>query len=229
MHYFFLTLRPIQSIEALEERIDLRDMSKYCGGEVINSLEHVEVKVNLIYSRRGDLLIKITSPGGTVSNLTHYRKSDSFFKLKDLKNWTLMTLHLWGETAVGEWKLSLKNSQTQHANEGWLLFQNKKEHLPFYDFYFVFSWQGTLFGWTLILHGTTLNPFVQARDQPTISKPPTGKTTNSKTPTSGITNGPIVNRRILLTSKGTSKHFFLYRACGCLFASLCLCESDGCH
>ena len=96
-------------------------MSKHCGGVVINYLEHVEVKVNLNYSRRGDLLIKITSPEGTVSNLTHYRKSDSFFKLKDL-NWVLMTLHLWGETAVGEWKLSLENSQTQHRNKGWLYF-----------------------------------------------------------------------------------------------------------
>ena len=86
---------------------------------MINYLEHVEVKVNLIYSRRGDLLIKITSPEGTVSNLTHYRLSDSYFKFKDLKDWTLMTLHLWGETAVGEWKLTLENSQLQHPNKGW--------------------------------------------------------------------------------------------------------------
>ena len=116
---FFSFLRPIPSSKVLEEWIDLSDISKHCGGVVINYLEHVEVQVNLNYSRRGDLLIKITSPKGTVSNLTHYRKSDSFFKLKDL-NWVLMTLHFWGETAVGEWKLSLENSQTQHQNEGWL-------------------------------------------------------------------------------------------------------------
>jgi len=116
---FFPPLRLIPSIKALEEWIDLSDMSEHCGGVVINYLEHVEVKVNLNYSRRGDLLIKITSPTGTVSNLTHYRKSDSFFKLKDL-NWVLMTLHLWGETAVGEWKLTLENSQPQHHNKGWL-------------------------------------------------------------------------------------------------------------
>ncbi len=111
-------------------------MSEYCGGDVVNYLEHVEVKVNLNYSRRGDLLIKITSPGGTVSSLTHYRKSDSFFKLKDLKNWTLMTLHLWGETAVGEWKLTLKNSQPQHAHEGCLLFHCERRKLPllYYEF-----------------------------------------------------------------------------------------------
>ena len=114
-------------------------MGKHCGGVVINYLEHVEVKLSLNYSRRGDLLIKITSPNGTVSNLTHYRKSDSFFKLKDL-NWVLMTLHLWGETAVEEWKLSLENSRTKHYNKGWLYFHRelKRNRQFFLFFFFVF-------------------------------------------------------------------------------------------
>ena len=113
-------------------------MSDECGGVVINYLEHVEVHVNLNYSRRGDLLIKITSPKGTVSNLTHYRLSDSFFKLKDL-NWVLMTLHLWGETAVGEWKLTFEDSQPQHQNEGWFLFQKyKRGFAPLIDTIVVF-------------------------------------------------------------------------------------------
>jgi len=110
----------------LTETTNLSNMSDECGGVVINYLEHVEVKVNLNYSRRGDLVIKITSPKGTVSRLTHYRLSDSFFKLKDL-NWVLMTLHLWGETAVGEWKLSFQDSQPQHQNEGWFLFRKGKK------------------------------------------------------------------------------------------------------
>ena len=136
--FFFFPFRSIPSIDVLEEWIDLSDMSAHCGGVVINYLEHVEVKVNLNYSRRGDLLIKITSPKGTVSNLTHYRMSDSFFKLKDL-NWVLMTLHLWGETAVGEWKLSLENSQTKHPNKGWSIYFHceKKKELPFFYVSFV--------------------------------------------------------------------------------------------
>ena len=85
---------------------------------MINFLEHVEVKLNLNYSRRGDLEIKLTSPSGTETNLTHYRPSDSFFKQKVLQNWVVMTLHLWGETVKGEWKLTIKNSQTQNANNG---------------------------------------------------------------------------------------------------------------
>ena len=85
---------------------------------MINFLEYVEVKLNLNYSRRGDLEIKLTSPSGTETNLTHYRPSDSFFKQKVLQNWVVMTLHLWGETVKGEWKLTIKNSQTQNANNG---------------------------------------------------------------------------------------------------------------
>ena len=136
--FFFFPFRSIPSIDVLEEWIDLSDMSAHCGGVVINYLEHVEVKVNLNYSRRGDLLIKITSPKGTVSNLTHYRMSDSFFKLKDL-NWVLMTLHLWGETAVGEWKLSLENSQTKHPNKGWSIYfhcEKKKGAAVFFLYFF---------------------------------------------------------------------------------------------
>ena len=110
----------IPSKGKLEEIIDLSSgkWRIFCG-ERINYLEHVEVRVNLTYSRRGDLLIKLISPQGTVSNLTHYRSADSFFKTTDL-DFVLMTLHFWGENAVGLWKLTLENSQPQHTNEGLL-------------------------------------------------------------------------------------------------------------
>lgn len=90
--------------------------SDFCVDK-INHLEHVEVGVNLNYSRRGDLLIKLISPQGTVSNLTRFRRMDSAMKTKDL-NWVLMTLHHWGENALGPWKLTLENSQLDHVNTG---------------------------------------------------------------------------------------------------------------
>ena len=96
-------------------------MENACKGSVINYLEHVEVKVNLNYSRRGDLEMKVSSPSGTVSNLTHFRYADSRLKNKELKNWVVMTLHLWGETAKGKWTLILKNSQIKRANKGWFV------------------------------------------------------------------------------------------------------------
>lgn len=118
---FLLCSRFIPSFEALEVSIDLTNMENACKGSVINYLEHVEVKVNLNYSRRGDLEMKVSSPMGTVSNLTHFRYADSRFKNKVLKNWVVMTLHLWGETAKGKWTLTLKNSQTKRAHKGWFL------------------------------------------------------------------------------------------------------------
>jgi len=113
---FLFSFSQIPSVETLVETIDLSDWSDSCADE-INFLEHVEVSVKLNYTRRGDLLIKLVSPQGTVSNLTHYRKRDSFYRLKDL-DWVLMTLHHWGENATGLWKLTLHNSQLNHINTG---------------------------------------------------------------------------------------------------------------
>ena len=100
----------------LEERIDLSNWSDFCG-DAINFLEHVEVKVDLTYSLRGDLLIKLESPQGTVSNLTHYRFADSAYGFQDL-DWVLMSLHYWGENATGQWRLTLENANLDNYNTG---------------------------------------------------------------------------------------------------------------
>ena len=110
------SFRTIEANKILEVQIDLSNWSVYCG-EKINYLEHVEVSVNLTYSIRGELLIKLISPQKTVSKLTHYRKSDASFGAKDL-NWVLMTLHHWGENAMGPWKLTLGSSHSNHDNRG---------------------------------------------------------------------------------------------------------------
>ena len=89
----------IPSEGKLEETIDLSEWSDFCSDK-INYLEHVEVSVNSTYTLRGDLLIKLISPQGTVSSLAHYRKMDSTFGAKDL-DWLLMTLHHWGENTIG--------------------------------------------------------------------------------------------------------------------------------
>lgn len=114
-HCFFFS-SPIPSQGQLEEMIDLNNWSNSCD-DAVNYLEHVEVSVNLTYTLRGDLLIKLISPQGTVSNLTHHRIADSAFKFKDL-NWVLMSLHFWGENAKGSWRLVLENADLDHYNTG---------------------------------------------------------------------------------------------------------------
>ena len=119
-YIFVLPFSPITSEGILlENTVNLctRNGTVLCG-EQINYLEHVEVYVNLTYSRPGDLLIKLVSPHGTVSNLTHYRRADSTLRTKGYLDLVLMTLHFWGENPVGTWKLTLENSKPRHKNTG---------------------------------------------------------------------------------------------------------------
>ncbi|XP_071061916.1 proprotein convertase subtilisin/kexin type 4-like [Pseudochaenichthys georgianus] len=67
----------------------------------INTVEHVQVRVSISAVCRGDLSISLASPAGTVSMLLDRRPNDA--STAGLKNWTLMTLHCWGEQPQGLW------------------------------------------------------------------------------------------------------------------------------
>lgn len=187
--------RLIPSFEALKVSIDLTNMENACQGSMINYLEHVEVKVSLNYSRRGDLEMKLSSPSGTVSNLTHFRYADSLFENKELKNWVVMTLHLWGETAKGKWTLTLNNSQRKHVNKGFL------------------------FDWTLILHGTKDNPLEVTThlSHVEISHHSTGQLTKLKAPrkTGYLSTSKIPTSEV--------KMKYLYAAIGLMIFALIIC------
>ena len=117
---FFSPRNRIIPSDETEVSLEVRKWPRGCGGEEqrIRFLEHVELKVNLNYTLRGDLVMDLVSPDGTVSHMTHYRLIDSAAKFTDLTNWVVMTLHLWGENPEGKWRLKLRNSQTQHKNTG---------------------------------------------------------------------------------------------------------------
>ena len=74
--------------------------------ERIGFLEHVLVRVNLKIWPRGDLLLSLKSPSGTVSRLTQHRPFDRFKSVStNLTNWNILTLHHWGEDPRGTWTL----------------------------------------------------------------------------------------------------------------------------
>ncbi|XP_056300760.1 neuroendocrine convertase 1-like [Pseudoliparis swirei] len=79
--------------------------SEACLGSTdeINTLEHVQVSVSISSVCRGDLSISLRSPAGTVSLLLEPRPNDA--SSAGLKNWTLMTVHCWGEQPRGLWAL----------------------------------------------------------------------------------------------------------------------------
>ena len=93
---------------------------KECGGEGqrIRFLEHVELQVNLSYSPLEDLHMELLSPDGTVSNMTRDRPSGSAANDKKLPTSVIMTMHFWGETPEGTWRLKLGNSQGNDKNAG---------------------------------------------------------------------------------------------------------------
>lgn len=79
------------------------------GAECANVryLEHVQSKVTLSASRRGDLHIYLTSPHGTRSTLLAQRPNDS--AEQGFRSWPFMTVHSWGESPNGVWTLEVHN------------------------------------------------------------------------------------------------------------------------
>ncbi|XP_042346363.1 neuroendocrine convertase 1-like [Plectropomus leopardus] len=87
--------------------VSVNIQSEACHGatDEINSLEHVQVRVSISSVCRGDLSISLESPAGTVSLLLDTRPNDD--STAGLKNWTLMTVHCWGEQPRGLWTLKV--------------------------------------------------------------------------------------------------------------------------
>ncbi|XP_019637272.1 PREDICTED: neuroendocrine convertase 1-like [Branchiostoma belcheri] len=89
-----------------------------CG---VNYLEHVLLTVRATFPHRGHLQFRLTSPGGTVSDIVPGRATDMEAHLE----WTFMTVHHWGERAEGSWQLSIRNTHPHLSNtgilEGWSL------------------------------------------------------------------------------------------------------------
>ncbi|CAM2109192.1 unnamed protein product [Caretta caretta] len=83
----------------------------------IRSLEHVQVRISLSYSRRGDLAISLTSPMGTKSTLVAIRPYDT--SNQGYRDWSFMSTHFWDEDPQGTWTLFLENKGDAY-NTGFL-------------------------------------------------------------------------------------------------------------
>ncbi|KFW75145.1 Proprotein convertase subtilisin/kexin type 4, partial [Manacus vitellinus] len=78
----------------------------------ISWLEHVQVQLSLSYSRRGDLVVALSSPTGTTSMLVTMRPYDT--SQEGYKDWTFMSTHFWDENPKGTWTLHLENKGDAH-------------------------------------------------------------------------------------------------------------------
>lgn len=83
----------------------------------VNYLEHVQVRLNMACSRRGAISIQLISPNGTVSDVLNPRKADK--ATGGFRNWTFMSVHMWGESPYGKWILVIVDD-TSENNSGFL-------------------------------------------------------------------------------------------------------------
>ncbi|CAI4226509.1 unnamed protein product [Auanema sp. JU1783] len=69
----------------------------------VNYVEKVELQVSIHHDRRGDIVLDLESPSGTVIRLLERRIYDN--SEIGILNWPFVASHFWGENAVGVWKL----------------------------------------------------------------------------------------------------------------------------
>jgi len=99
----------------------------------VNYLEHVQSFITLKASRRGDATLYLISPMNTTSMILSKRPRDGDSEDGFIK-WPFMTTHSWAENPRGQWKL-------------FVIFDSDQPQ------------EGTLFEWTLMLHGTKTSPY----------------------------------------------------------------------
>uniref|UniRef100_A0A4W5P978 Proprotein convertase subtilisin/kexin type 5a n=1 Tax=Hucho hucho TaxID=62062 RepID=A0A4W5P978_9TELE len=111
-------------------------------------LEHVVIHVTIAHSHRGDLSITLTSPAGTKSQLLANRPLDH--STEGFQSWEFMTTHCWGEKASGEWSLDVLDTPSQQRD-------NSETGLE----------------WSLVLYGTSEQPYSMRREQARSAELPT--------------------------------------------------------
>ncbi|XP_048415915.1 proprotein convertase subtilisin/kexin type 4-like [Stegostoma tigrinum] len=98
-----------KSPQIISDKLVIKKYIDPCSetNKYIRCLEHVEVRLSLSYTRRGDLRISLTSPSGTSSKLVDVRPYDT--SSHGYRDWTFMTTHCWDEDPKGIWTLKIEN------------------------------------------------------------------------------------------------------------------------
>ena len=116
------TYRNIDS-EGIQVQVDMDSCAK--KPNYIRHTEHVQAKVTLRYSRRGDIQLHLVSPNGTRSMVLQKRKND--YQQGEFRDWPFMSVHYWGEDPTGTWTLEVENvgSPLNTGQTNWALYKKK--------------------------------------------------------------------------------------------------------
>ncbi|RKK74090.1 Protease KEX1 [Fusarium oxysporum] len=83
-------------------------------GANLERVEHVTVTINVKHTRRGDLSVDLISPEGIVSHMATARRLDE--AVAGYENWTFMSVAHWGESGIGNWTISIKDTrENEHS------------------------------------------------------------------------------------------------------------------
>ncbi|XP_058138157.1 proprotein convertase subtilisin/kexin type 4 isoform X4 [Dasypus novemcinctus] len=147
-------VRVVHTPTTIQPLLHVRKNVSACAGHAnhVRSLEHVQVRLSLTYSRRGDLEIALSSPMGTRSTLVAVRPFD--ISGQGYNNWVFMSTHFWDEDPQGTWTLTLENK----------------------GYYFN---TGTLFRYTLLLYGTAEDMTARPTGSQNAAGPPTSWPTSA--------------------------------------------------
>ncbi|KAL7851765.1 hypothetical protein AOLI_G00221210 [Acnodon oligacanthus] len=105
-----VVLQPVRILPS-GGKVSVAIRSEACKGQrnEINTLEHVQVTVDVSSVCRGDLSVELVSPVQTHSVLLDTRRNDR--SEAGLRRWTLMTVQNWGENPQGTWRLTVKDNK----------------------------------------------------------------------------------------------------------------------
>ena len=84
----------------------------------IKFLEHVQIRVNLNFSRRGDLSLQLRAPSNTTSPMTRKRFIDNLTGFRNLTDWIITSLFHWGEDPNGKWELKIDDFDKRYPSSG---------------------------------------------------------------------------------------------------------------
>lgn len=84
----------------------------------IKFLEHVQIRVNLNFSRRGDLSLQLRAISDTTSPMTQKRRKDNFKGFRNLTDWIITSLFHWGEDPIGIWELKIDDFDKRFPSSG---------------------------------------------------------------------------------------------------------------
>lgn len=143
-----------------DKSVELTIKTEACKGmsSEVNYIEHVQAIVTLNATRRGDLILFLTSPMGTRSMILNRRPFDDDNK-NGFVRWPFMTTQTWGENPRGVWKLEAKFYNATDLNDNLSLKDNSTKisssssgrDLPLQT--------GFIKEWRLMIHGTSEAPY----------------------------------------------------------------------